>query len=51
MKCRNDYTNISKEFGKNEKDMKICNECEYLIYEDGILTCKLISNEGDNNEN
>lgn len=51
MKCHNKYTNISKEFGKNEQDMKICNDCEFITYVDGILTCKLISIEGGQNEN
>lgn len=40
--CPNNYdtTTFMESFGKDENDMKKCNACPNLQYEDGIMNCK-----------
>jgi hypothetical protein len=49
MSCKKNLSKeqIFMEFGKDEMDT--CNECPNLIYKNGIMTCKEL--EEENNEN
>jgi len=48
--CKSDltYKQILQNFGSDEM-MKICKTCDNLVYEDGIMTCRLLS-EGVNSK-
>ena len=45
--CKNNYTesNFFTEFAKSESDIKKCNSCKYLDYDNGIITCKKFNKE------
>lgn len=45
-KCENNYNEetFMESFGKDDEKMKKCNECENMVYENGILTCKKFTN-------
>lgn len=47
--------NLSKEeifleFGKDD-DMGACNGCDNLTYSGGMMTCKVLEESGENNDN
>ena len=44
--CPNNYTEETffESFGKDDEEVKKCNKCPYMNYEDGTLTCEKFSN-------
>lgn len=39
--CENNYTEetFMESFGQNDEEMKKCNKCSNMSFEDGIMTC------------
>ena len=39
--CLNDYTKETffESFGKDDSEMRKCNNCPNMVYDNGILTC------------
>lgn len=40
--CLNNFSksDIQKYFAESEDSIKKCNKCQYMTYEDGIMTCE-----------
>lgn len=50
--CLNNFQNIKEKFWLKEDEIKICMKCPLLVYDNEIMTCKLIlDSEGESNEN
>lgn len=50
-KCRKklELDEIIMEFGRDD-DMGECNKCPYLKYNNGMMTCELISEQANSND-
>lgn len=46
--CLNKYSEVEYEqrFGRNDDELKKCNECPYMAVDDGLIMCKLFSRKG-----
>ena len=47
--CPNNYQDESvcmERFGGEDKEMDKCNNCPYLYFKDGIITCSKFQKEG-----
>ena len=44
--CLNDFTTetFNESFGSDDSQLKKCNNCPNMVYEDGIMTCKKFCN-------
>lgn len=47
--CKNNYdeNTFMESFGKNESEMRKCNNCENMTYEDGIVVCEKFNKRND----
>lgn len=47
-KCINGFTyeQILRNFGSDDS-MKVCKNCDNLVYDDGLMLCKIIKDEVD----
>jgi hypothetical protein len=50
--CKNNYTSSTfyESFGKDDNDLKKCNNCPYMNFDDGMITCEKF-NGGSEDEN